>query len=269
MILSWETLFGRWEAIMSEGVKAADTTLHILETVAFARDPLGVTQIASEVGIAKGAVFKHLHTLTERGYLVQDPMSTRYKLGPKAWLISKLAPSLNDIAALAAPLMREARARTGLAVVLSTPTPKSAFVLATFPGNKSIEIGVRPGSELELHASAQGKIFLAYGPKSMTDNMAKRNLPALTKRTITSFNALLDQIGEVRRKGYAAAPEESLLGVNAIAAPIYDYQENLIGSVGLVGSIQHLPKEDNPETVQTILDLAASISKILGNGMIP
>ncbi|MEI5677170.1 IclR family transcriptional regulator [Mesorhizobium sp. CGMCC 1.15528] len=252
---------------VTEGVKAADTTLHILEKVAFAQEPLGVTQIASDIGIAKSAVFKHLHTLSERGYLTQDPISTRYKLGPKAWLISKLAPSTDDITALTEPLMREARTNTGLAVVLSTPTPKSAFVLATFPGNKSIEIGVRPGSELELHASAQGKIFLAYGPKSMTDSLAKRKLQALTSCTITSFEELLDQIGEVRKRGYASAPEESLLGVNAIAAPIYDYRDNLVASVGLVGSIQHLPKEDNPQTVKTILDLAASISKVLGNGM--
>jgi len=252
---------------MSDGVKAADTSLHILETVAFSQDPLGVTQIAMDVGIAKGAVFKHLHTLMGRGYLVQDPISTRYKLGPKAWLISKLAPSVDDIAALTEPLMREARANTGLAVVLSTPTPKSAFVLATFPGNKSIEIGVRPGSELEFHASAQGKIFLAYGPKSLTDSLSKRKLQALTRCTIISFEELLDQIGEVRKKGYATAPEESLLGVNAIAAPIYDYRDNLVASVGLVGSIQHLPKDDSPEIVKTILDLAASISKVLGNGM--
>jgi len=252
-----------------EGVKAAETALQILERVAFAPEPVGVTQIALEIGIAKSAVFKHLHTLSERGYIIQDSVSTRYKLGPKAWLLTKLAPAVDDIAAIAEPLMRDARTSTNLAVVLSTPTPRSAFVLSTLSGNGSIEIGVRPGSELELHASAQGKIFLAYGPKSATDNLGKRELRALTAHTITSHTVLLETIGEVRRKGYATAPEESLLGVNAIAAPIYDHRDNLIASVGLVGSIQFLPRDEDPKLIRTIIDLGTSISRALGNGMIP
>lgn len=253
----------------AEGVKAAETTLHILETVAFSHEPLGVTQIALSVGIAKSAVFKHLYTLVDRGYLVQDHVSARYRLGPKAWLIAKLAPAADDIAKLAEPLMREARDNTGLAVVLSTPTAKSAFVLATFTGNGSIEIGVRPGSELELHASAQGKIFLAYGPKSLTDSLTKRDLKPLTKYTITSHDELMKQVGEARKNGFATAPEESLLGVNALAAPIYDYKDNLIASIGLVGSIQYLPREIDEKTIGTIRALATSVSKALGNGMVP
>lgn len=253
----------------TESVKAADTTLHILEKVAFAHEPPGVTQIAQDIGVAKSAVFKHLNTLAERGYIVQDPVSTRYRLGPKAWLIARLAPSSDDLATVAEPLMREARARTGLAVVLSTPMARSAFVLSTLAGNGSIEIGVRPGSELELHASAQGKVFLAYGAKSLTDNLMRRELRQLTQYTLTSTESLLEQIGEVRKNGYASAPEESLLGVNAIAAPVYDYRDNLVASVGLVGSIQYLPHENTAETITTIRELAASISRALGNGMMP
>lgn len=252
----------------SESVKAADTTLHILERVAFASEPPGVTQIAQEVGIAKSAVFKHLNTLAERGYVIQDHISARYRLGPKAWLIAKLAPPSDDIATVAEPIMREARGRTGMAVVLSTPTPRSAFVLATLPGNGSIEIGVRPGSELELHASAQGKIFLAYGPKSLLDNLARRELTKLTAFTITSMPDLIEEVGQVRKHGYASAPEQSMLGVNAIAAPIYDYRDSLVASVSLVGSIQFLPRENTPQFVETILNLATDISKALGNGLV-
>lgn len=257
------------KASSSESVRAADTTLHILERVAFASEPPGVTQIAHDVGIAKSAVFKHLNTLAERGYIIQDSVSSRYRLGPKAWLIAKLAPPGDDMAAVAEPMMREARGKTGLAVVLSTPTPRSAFVLSTLPGNGSIEIGVRPGSELELHASAQGQIFLAYGPKSLTDNLARRELRKLTEYTLTSMDALTEEIGEIRKRGYACAPEQSLLGVNAIAAPVYDYRGNLVASVGLVGSIQFLTRENAPEIIETILSLGANISRALGNGIMP
>lgn len=150
----------------NEGVKAADLCLRILEHVAFSPEPKGVTQIADVAGIAKSAAFKHLQTLIDHG-LVQDPTTSRYRLGPKAWLIGQQAQSLNDITAIALPFMLAARNETGLAVVLSTPMPSSAYVVLTCPSTHQIEIRVRAGSHLALHASAQGKVFLAMGPAAI------------------------------------------------------------------------------------------------------
>ncbi len=248
------------------GVKASDAAFDILECVAFSPEPQGVTQIASKVGIAKGAAFKHLHTLTARGYLTQDAASARYKLGPRAWLLSKLAPRGDDVLEIATPFMQAARDASHLSVVLSVPLNRSALVLTTVGGTGTVEIGVRAGSQLTLNGSAQGKIFLAYGPKSLTDWLARQSISAATPKTIVSFDALMAEVGEIRRRGYALAPEETLLGVNALAVPIYDYSDTLIGSVGLVGSIQHLPPVPDEKIIQLVLDLGSAISRALGHG---
>jgi DNA-binding IclR family transcriptional regulator len=49
------------------GVKAADSTLSILEAVALAREPIGLTQIARQLALSKAGVFRYLRTLVERG----------------------------------------------------------------------------------------------------------------------------------------------------------------------------------------------------------
>jgi DNA-binding IclR family transcriptional regulator len=249
------------------GVRAADTVLAALEAVAWAREPVGVTQIAQAIGATKSAVFRHLQTLMERGYLTQDADTNRFRLGPKAFLIGHLAPPAWDVARTLERPMRDLRDATGLAVVLSTPSPRGALVVATFPGTHAIEIGVRPGSELALHASAQGKVFLAFGPQSLADRVLAAPLPAFTDRTVTGEAALREELSRIRLQGYALAPEEALLGINALAAPLRDHRDAVVGAVALVGSIQHLAPQPGPGLIEAIIRLAEDGSRLLGHGL--
>lgn len=242
----------------TDTVRAADSCLRILERIAFAESPLGVTQIAADVGIAKGAVFKHLRTLLEHGMIVQDPFSALYTLGPKLWLMAQRAPAGSNLAEIALPLMRATRDELGVAVVLSMPTPRSAFVVATQPSNQPIEIGVRPGGELSLHSSAQGKVLLAFGPPEILQSLPEQLAP-VTPKSVLDKAALVEQIAEVRALGYASAPEESLLGINAVAAPIFDPQGILLGSIGLIASIQHLGAVPTDEQLHALLALTKAI----------
>ncbi|HHW34061.1 MAG TPA: helix-turn-helix domain-containing protein, partial [Paracoccus solventivorans] len=113
----------------SSNVRAADTCLRVLQQIAFAEGPQGVTQIAARMGIAKSAVHKHLRTLIDHGMILQDPSTSLYRLGPKVWLMGQKAPHGQALAEIALPLMQAVRDELGLAVVLSVPTPRSAFVL--------------------------------------------------------------------------------------------------------------------------------------------
>jgi IclR family transcriptional regulator, KDG regulon repressor len=243
----------------SGGVRAADTVLSVLEAVAWAGEPTGVTQIANALRSPKGAIFRHLQTLVDRGYLLQDPDTNRYRLGSKAFLIAHLAPPAWDLARVLEPPMREARDATGLAVVLRTPAPVGALVLAALQGTRPIEIGVRPGSELAPHASAQGKVFLAYGVLPMPDA-----LPRFTARTVADADALARELAAVRRDGHATAPEEILLGVNALAAPVRDHSGAVVAAVALVGSIQHIAAPPDEGLVRVVRTAAAKGSMLLG-----
>lgn len=244
----------------TETVRAAETCLRILEEIAFAEQPQGVTQLAGKVGTAKGAVHKHLRTLIDRGMVVQDPVTSLYRLGPKIWLMGQRAPVGQALAEIALPLMQVARDELGLAVVLSVPTPQSAFVLATLRSNQPIDIGVQPGSELNLHSSAQGWVFLAYDPQHR-DTRPTTPLPQVTPKTITNVNELGLEIARARERGYAVAPEQSLLGINALAAPIFDRAGRLVGSIGLIGSIQHLGTEPTAQQIEVLLDMTRKISE--------
>src|SRR4051812_3465580 len=169
----------------SAGVRSVQLAIDVLEAVAFSQDELGVTQIAERLKLTKGSVHRHLHTLVERGYLAQNPATSRYTIGPKSRLLARIAPD-TDLVRIAEGPMRELRDALGQTVVLSEMTPRGAMVLTTLSGKSPIEIGVRPGSELPFHATAQGRVMLAFAPRPFQTRVLARPLEVFTDKTITA-----------------------------------------------------------------------------------
>jgi IclR family KDG regulon transcriptional repressor len=205
--------------------------------------------------------------LVERGYLAQNPATTRYAIGAKSRLLARLAPDA-DLDRIAEGPMRELRDALGHSVVLSAATPRGALVLNTVQGTSAIEIGVRPGSELSFHASAQGKILLAFSPRPQQERVLSRPLQTFTVHTIVDPKHIEEEIMRAARTGFAAAPQEAMLGINALAAPIFDEKDACIGALALVGSIQFLPAEPDAATVSALKATAQQISRKLGYGQI-
>ena len=248
------------------GVRSVQVALDVLEAVAFSDEELGVTQIAERLGLTKGSVHRHLLTLVERGYLVQNPVTSRYSRGPRSRLLAHYAPEA-DLIQLASGPMRELRDLLGHSVVLSESSPRGALVSSMIGGTAAIEIGVRPGSELQFHSSAQGKVQLAFAPPAMRERVLAKSLPAFTPLTVTDRKPLEEEIARVAQQGFATAPEQAMLGINAVAAPIFDGNDACIGALALVGSIQFLPSDIDSKSVAALKAAAAQISRMLGQGM--
>lgn len=246
------------------GVRSVQVALDVLETVAFAHEELGVTQIAERLGLTKGSVHRHLLTLVDRGYLSQNAKTARYCVGPKSRVLANVAPEI-DLKQIAEGPMRELRDRTGQTVVLSALTPRGALVNLTLPSTSPIEIGVRSGSELPFATSAQGRVLLAYSSRPFQERILAQKITPLTAKTIHDRDALDAELSRITKDGYASAPEEVLLGINAVAGPIFNGDDAIIGSVALVGSIQFLPATPDESTVAALADCCDQISRRAGH----
>jgi IclR family KDG regulon transcriptional repressor len=248
----------------STGVHSVQLAIDVLEAVAFSDDELGVTQIAERLNMTKGSVHRHLQTLVERGYLAQSSTTSRYAIGPKSRLLARHAPDA-DLVHLAEGPMRQLRDALGHPIVLSEMTPRGALVLHKLSGTAPIEIGVRPGSELTFHASAQGKVMLAFAPRPLQMRVFAQPLQRFTDKTMVSVRKIEKELLEVARLGFASAPEEAMLGLNAVAAPIFDAQDACIATIAIVASIQFLPEKPRQSDVAQLIEAARQISRKLGH----
>ncbi len=130
-------------------------------------------------------------------------------------------------------------------------------IIATVPGSSNVEMGVKPGSLLPLHASAQGKVALAFGDPELLRRLMQQPLQALTPHTQTDPVDLAAGIRQIRQQGWAVAPNESMIGLNTIAAPVLDSLGNYVGAVAMVDSIQFIPAEPTRELIEAVKAAAA------------
>lgn len=250
-------------------VRSVQLAIDVLETVSFADEEMGVTQIATRLGVTKGSVFRHLHTLVERGYLAQNPATSRYTIGPKSRVLARLAPE-TDLVKLAEGPMRELRdglghSVVGHSVVLSQMTPRGALVLTTLASTSPIEIGVRSGSELAFHGTAQGMVMLAHAPRPFQDRVLSRKLTPFTEKTVTSPDRIRKTLAEIVKRGYATAPGESMLGLNALATPVFDGRDACVAALAIVGSIQFIPEKPKKAHIDALTRASQQISRKLGH----
>jgi DNA-binding IclR family transcriptional regulator len=249
-----------------QGVKAADSAFRILEAVAFARTPISLTEIARQLGMSKAGVFRYLKTLVERGYIVQGRDTARYRLGPKAYAISHLAPVGGDLIDAAEGPMRKLLDVTGLSTVLGAPAPEGVIVMRAFAGTRGMGLQVWPGQILRpFNAAAHGKLVLVYGPKGYRVRTFAAPLEARTPRTITDHERLRQELERVERAGYAVAPEEYTPGVGTVAAPIFGPGHELVGTLALVSLIQDIPAEPDPGLIRAVMQAAREITDFVHN----
>ncbi len=239
-------------------------SLRLLEVLTDIDGEMGVTQLAEVLGMPKARIHRHLAVLRNEGYVTQTERSSRYRVGWRLFLLGQRLVKHFDVVKLARPVMQDLRDLVGHTVVITTFTESKVVVLDLIRGRSQLEIFLNPGSEYMLHAAAQGKVVLAFGDPAMAKAILERPLEKSTSHTIVDADRLRGELELVRKKGWAEAPEELFMGVNALAAPIYHSGGKLFGSLALVGSIHYLPSEAKPETVAALVDAAARISNLFG-----
>lgn len=187
--------------------------------------PVGVTEVATALGLSKAVVFRILASLQERGYVESDTQSRRYLLGPKSL---SLGTAYLDWAGNARRAVHDAL------VTLSTRSQETAtlslrsgwermYVDQVLPPH-DIKMVVPIGRQFPLHAGASSKAFLAFLPEAEQERFfaEHKKLPALTDRTPVKERALRAELERIRADGFAASRGERQPGAASVAAPILD-----------------------------------------------
>jgi DNA-binding IclR family transcriptional regulator len=245
--------------------ETVDLSLRLLEHLALLRQPIGLSDLAREFDTSKTKVYRHLQTLARHGFVRQDGATRRYEAGIKLFMLGERLRERFDILATARDDMARLRDKTGQAVTLSTLAEDEVVVLELFHGHTIVEFGTRPGTVLDLHASAHGKVALAFGPAGLLDHCLAKPLKAWTPQTICSRAALERAVAEIRERGWATAANQVLTGVNGLAAPVFNHGGNYAGAIAIAGSVQHIPATPSQEQIGAVTAAARAISKKMGS----
>jgi IclR family transcriptional regulator, KDG regulon repressor len=247
-----------------EGVQSALLAFRVMQSICSSPNPIGVTALADVLGTTKSRVFRHLQTLLLAGYVEQEPDTDRYRMGLEAVKLACAVFNSLDLASAAQGVMRDLRDELGYTTVVAQLDAGGVRVVSTEEGVSPLYVSVKRGTILSFHATAQGKVALAFGPSRLLNEAMTSPLPQFTCDTIDNPAKLGVEVELVKQRGWAVAPNETLYGFNALAAPIFGPNRRLIGTLSVVASVQHIGPEPSVDQVVAVLKATSRISEMLG-----
>ena len=259
-------MIGKGDDLKDSNTKNQSTVaaFAILEAMAAHTEPVRVTDLAVSLGMPRSRIFRYLRTLVSLGYVRQDPESERYRLTLKLFHLGQAIADGTQLTSVARPVMSAIRDEVGQTVTLSIPEDDGMRVIDIVRTETPVQIITRPGALLDFHSSAQGKVALAWGRHGVADvlgTLARANAPA---SPIIDHERLEREVDRARTSGWAVAPEETLPGVNAVSAPIFDSGAEFVATITIVGSVQYIRPEPDPALVTVVTEAARTISTHLG-----
>lgn len=218
-------------------VKSLAKALDLLEAVAAAERAPTIAEVAIGAGIARPTAYRLVESLVAEGYLVQDPIDGRLSIG---FAVLPLAASLldsNRVRVEALPHLEALARRTGVRVNLGILYRNRVLYLAGVEKPSLPTIYSRFGKTAPAHCCSLGKAILAHLPEAdVRALVAATGLVAQTPNTITVLKRFLQDLAEIRTRGYAIDREEHLPGSFCVAATIFDARRRPVGAIGLSGS---------------------------------
>jgi IclR family transcriptional regulator, acetate operon repressor len=245
------------------GLRSVSRAISALELIADAGE-LGVTELGRRLGVHKATASRLAATLAERGLLERDQVTDRYRIGFGTVRLAGSVMSGLDLVRTARPLMEQLAERTRETVNLGVLSGDGIVYIDQIAGRHAIVSTNWVGRRTPLHATSNGKIWLAFMEAADRDRLLAGPLEPFTDRTLTDPDALRRHLETVRRQGYAQTVEELEEGLNAVAAPVRHADGHVAATLGVSGPAFRMRGVDLPRIARATVDAATAVSRQLG-----
>lgn len=250
-------------------VNSVGKAIKVIEAIYKARRSLSVREIAVELGMNKSTLHHLISTLTEFGFLSQDPETRKYNIGLHLVEIGQAFLQQLDLRNTAHPFLErlamEVKETVHLLIldhydVVYIDKVEDLSQLGTLRCSSYI------GRRVSAYTTAAGKVLLAYLPEAtVKDYLANQELIPKTEHTITIPQVLLEQLRKIKEDGFALDLQENEIGLQCVAVPVFNREARCVAALSISGPASRV----NLERIEELLKPAAKrtaerISSALG-----
>jgi DNA-binding IclR family transcriptional regulator len=248
--------------------KAVARAIDIINLIAESKDSLTITEISQSLSLPKSSTFELLYTLNDKGYLeIADKKLKTFKLGVRLFQNGITYLEKTDLRKEAHPLLEDMMLQSGETTFLATESNGKVIYLDKVERMSSIKTSSTLGSMNPMHCTGVGKALLAaYSDEKAREILCLVPLYPKTPYTITDLDSLLDELKQIRRRGYAIDDRESEVEVYCVAAPIYDSSRQPIAAISIAGLASRMADSQQrvDELGRLVINTALMVSKRLG-----
>jgi IclR family acetate operon transcriptional repressor len=231
--------------------------LAILDLLADAPRGLDIRAITTHFGMNISTGYHTLNTLRAAGYVLRDPDSGRLTLGHKAARLYQGYEMQLGVAPEIRQIVTELAGATQECVVLSMFRRGQVVIAEVTDSTEHLRVGGHNlGPVGDLHARAVGKAFLACMDSAFVErHVTQHPLRAITKNTLTTLEAVQEDLARVRERGYSLDLEELNEGVRALGAAFISWSGEPLGALAVTAPAARF--EAKRETLAALVKAAA------------
>jgi len=246
-------------------IKVLDKSLSVLEILLQQGSAMNMTELSEKLGFYPSTIHRILDTLKYWGYVEQDPNTQKYQLGLKLLELGMAKFHQMDLVREATPYLKELVKECNETVHLGVLEEEEVMYLAKEESSQTIRMISYVGKRAPLHCTALGKMLLAHlSADERIKILGEKVLPRLTENTITDKRELEKELGKVREQGFALDREENEKDIRCVAAPIRNYQGEVIAAISISSPIFRIDKNAQNDLKKVLIETSKKISKRLG-----
>jgi DNA-binding IclR family transcriptional regulator len=245
-------------------LRTLDLALETLEAFSPERPEWGVTELAQSLGVSKATLYRILSTLKRRRYVVQDPVTRRYRYGPRLRQMNQEPVSKLNLVVEARGYLERLRDATRDTVHLAVLDGPEAVYIAKVDGLEPVQVVSTIGTRAPAHCVSTGKVLLAHAEPILLDRLLGGHIRGYTPLTRTTPDQLRAELQDVRRKGYAVNVGEWRLEVRGVAAPVMDAGSGVVAALGICGPASRMSDEHIAASIPVVVEMARELSAHLG-----
>lgn len=246
-------------------VQAVSNAIDILELLGDKDHELSIADVVTELNLTRSNVNKLLATLELLGYVEHNRYTGNFRLGVKTFQISQAYINKLNITEISIQILQQLKNDTNESAYISVLRDGAVVYLNVIETDQAVRVLPRIGNVGPAYATATGKAQLAYYDALELEKLYSGEFRKITPNTLANFDALKEELDEIKRIGYAIDNEEYELGVRCVGAPIKDFMGNVIAGISVSAPSERMDMEHIHEDVAPmVLDAAKILSKKFG-----
>ena len=237
-----------------QGAQAALRAIRLLKLFTAETPEMQLAEISSSSGLNKTTTHRLLQALFSEELLDRNPGTGAYRLGPGMMALGVQALSSNDLRLRARPLLKKLAEETGETATLEVPIDDTMLILDEVTSKHFVGASGNVGTRWPIHATSTGKALIAFDQHG-ADRLGPV-LQSLTSRTITRFEDLEKELGEIRRRGFAETVEELEAGLSGVGAVVRGGMGEVLGALSICGPSQRMSENRRAQLGATLCTVA-------------
>lgn len=245
-------------------LKSLDNALEILDFIGETPRAMTASEIAKGVDASISSVYKMLNTFVEREYLDFDRSTKFYRLNTKILRFANTMRNERSVILVALPVMLALAEKTRETVHLGIPEGYHGVFIEKVNSPHTVGVQTRIGTRVPFNRGATSKAMMAYLSAERFEDFCTHYLDDGTAEGKAAMDDAIVQRASIRRNGYVVTREEVNQDVAAVAAPILEFGDRLVGSMAIAGPCDRFSDAKVDSYIQLIQEACKSISRSLG-----